>query len=76
VVQATDPKISGFVYQGSDIVAGPCSAFTGPVEEFTPAVGFDEAMPGGTYLKIGVDVLRKPDDAAYSAYWLYEMSTG
>jgi hypothetical protein len=60
----------------SDIVAGPCSAITGPVEEFTPAVGFDEAKPGGTFLKIGVGVLRKPDDAAHSAYRLYEIVDG
>src|ERR1700721_3944163 len=39
---ATDPKIPDFIYKGSDIVAGPCSAITGPVEEFS-AVGFDEA---------------------------------
>ena len=31
---ATDPKIPDFIYQGSEIVAGPCSAITGPVEEF------------------------------------------
>jgi hypothetical protein len=73
---ATDPKIPDFIYKGSDIVAGPCSAITGPVEEFTPAVGFDEAKPGGTFLKIGVGLLRKPDDAAYSAYRLYEIVDG
>jgi hypothetical protein len=73
---ATDPKIPDFIYQGSDIVAGPCSAITGPVEEFTPAVGFDEAKPGGTFLKVGVGILRKPDDAAYSAYRLYEIVDG
>jgi hypothetical protein len=72
---ATDPKIPDFIYQGSDIVAGPCSAITGPVEEFS-AVGFDEAKPGGTFLKIGVGILRKPDDAAYSAYRLYEIVDG
>jgi hypothetical protein len=73
---ATDPKIPDFIYQGSDIVAGPCSAITGPVEEFTPAVGFDEAKPGATFLKVGVGILRKPDDAAYSAYRLYEIVDG
>jgi hypothetical protein len=73
---ATDPKIPDFIYKGSEIVAGPCSAITGPVEEFTPAVGFDEAKAGGTFLKIGVGVLRKPDDAAYSAYRLYEIVDG
>ncbi len=58
----TDPKVSDFVYRGAEIVAGPCSAITGPVEEFT-ALGYDEAKPGGTFLKIGVGMLRKPDDS-------------
>ncbi len=31
----TDPTVPDFVYRGAEIVAGPCSAITGPVEEFT-----------------------------------------
>ena len=72
----TDPKVPDFIYQGAEIVAGPCSAITGPVEEFTPALGFDEAKAGGTFLKLGVGILRKPDDAPYSAYRLYEIVDG
>jgi hypothetical protein len=71
----TDPKVSDFVYRGAEIVAGPCSAITGPVEEFG-VLGYDEAKPGGTFLKIGVGVLRKPDDAHYTAYHLYEIVNG
>ena len=73
---ATDPAIPDFIYKGADIIAGPCSAITGPVEEFTPAVGFDTAKEGGTFLKVGVGVLRKPDNAAYSAYRLYDVVNG
>src|ERR1700733_11277862 len=62
----TDPKVSDFVYQAAEIVAGPCSAITGPVEEFG-VLGYDDAKPGGTFLKIGVGILRKPDDARYTA---------
>lgn len=72
----TDPKISDFIYQGADIIAGPCSAISGPVEEFTPEIGFGAANAGGTFLKVGVGILRKPDDAAYSAYRLYEVVNG
>ena len=72
----TDASVSDFIYQGSGIVAGPCSAITGPVEEFTPEIGFDAAKAGGTFLKVGVGMLRKPDDAAYSAYRLYELVNG
>jgi hypothetical protein len=71
----TDPTVSDFVYRGAEIVAGPCSAITGPVEEFT-VLGYDEAKPGGTFLKIGVGMLRKPDDAHYTAYHLYEIVNG
>jgi hypothetical protein len=73
----TDPTVRDFVYKGSDIVAGPCSAITGPVEEFSTddkALGFDEARPGGTFIKIGVGVLRKPNDGdKYDRYRLYDI---
>jgi hypothetical protein len=68
---ATDPKVIDFVYKGSGIVAGPCSAITGPVEEFNPALGYEEAKAGGSFLKIGVGVLKKLDDKPYSPYQLY-----
>ena len=57
----TNPSIHDFIYQGDDIVAGPCSAITGPVDEFKP-LGFDDAKPGGTFIKIGIGALRKPDE--------------
>jgi hypothetical protein len=72
----TDPTVIDFVYRGSDIVAGPCSAITGPVEEFNwegKALGYDEAKAGGTFLKIGVGVLRKPAEEKYNPYRLYEI---
>lgn len=39
-------------------------AINGPAEEFTP-LGYADAKPGGTFVKIGVGSLRKPDDEAY-----------
>ncbi len=72
----TDPGVIDYVYQGTDIVAGPCSAVTGPAEEFSTnneGLGFNEAQPGGTFLKIGVGVLRKPDNAKYSMFRLYDI---
>lgn len=47
-------------------------AITGPVEEFRAAegpeggLGFAEAKPGDTFVKIGVGVLKKPDDQPYT----------
>jgi hypothetical protein len=70
--QATDPTVHDFVYKGSDIVASPCTSITGPVDEFAP-LGWDEAKTGGTFIKIGVGVLRKPDEGKYDNFRLYEI---
>ncbi len=70
-----DPRVHDFIYEGAEIIAGPCSAATGPAEEFQTkgtALGWDEAKPGGTFIKIGVGVLRK-DDKDYSFARLYEL---
>lgn len=68
----TAPGVHDFVYDGPDITAGPCSATTGPADEFK-AVGFEDAKPGGTFVKIGIGALRRPDDKAYDAYRLYDI---
>lgn len=68
-------SIRDFIYEGDDIVAGPCSSTTGPADEFRP-VGFDAAKPGGTFIKIGVGALRRPDGAAYDGYRVYEVANG
>jgi hypothetical protein len=77
--QRTDPKVPDFVYENGEIVAGPCTAITGPAEEFVTegkALGFDEAKPGATFIKIGVGVLRRPDDRAYDPYRPYPIADG
>jgi hypothetical protein len=38
-----------------------CCATSGPVEEFAP-VGFDEAVPGGRFLKPGVGIVQRAID--------------
>jgi hypothetical protein len=68
-----DASVRDFNYEGEDIAAGPCSSAMGPVNEFRP-LGYDAALPGGTFVKIGVGALRKPDAAAYSGYRLYEIA--
>jgi len=70
--QKTDPTVHDFVYRGADIVASPCTAITGPVDEFAP-LGWDEAKPGGRFIKIGVGVLRRPDEGKYDNYRLYKI---
>ena len=67
-----DPKVINWVHQGSEIVSGPCSALAGPVNEFQIPLGWDEAKPGGTFIKIGVGVLRKVE-GNYNRYFPYEV---
>ena len=71
-----DPAVHDFIYEGPGkaVIAGPSSAISGPVEEFGTAAGYEEAKAGGTFVKFGVGVLRKPDDSAYDHYRLYEVA--
>ncbi len=71
----TDAAVHDFVYRDSDIVAGPCSAITGPVDEFGP-VGYDAAKTGGTFIKIGIGALRRDGDGKYDNYHVYEIANG
>jgi hypothetical protein len=67
-----DPKVINWVYRDGKIVSGPCSALMGPVDEFQTPLGWDEAKPGGTFIKLGVGVLRKTGDK-YNRYFPYEV---
>ena len=67
-----DPKVINWVHQGPEIVSGPCSALAGPVNEFATPLGLDEAKPGGTFIKIGVGVLRR-GEGNYNRYFPYEV---
>ena len=72
-----DATVRDFVFQDGGIVVGTASGATGPAEEFQTPLGYDTAKPGGTFVKVGVGVLRKADDAAYSSFQSYEVvSTG
>jgi hypothetical protein len=49
-------------------------AITGPVEEFRSAdgaLGYNEAKPGGLFVKPGVGVLRRVDDSPYRFGFVY-----
>jgi len=51
-------------------------AITGPVEEFLTgetALGYAEAAPGGTFVRIGIGVLRKPAEASFQRFGRYEI---
>lgn len=68
-----DPAVHDFVYRDGAIVAGACSSAMGPAEEFDD-IGYAAAAPGGTFLKIGVGRLRKPDAAEYDHFRVYEIA--
>ena len=48
-------------------------AITGPVEEFM-AIGYEDAKAGENFMKIGVGVLRKPEEEKYAFSNLYKIT--
>jgi hypothetical protein len=51
-------------------------AITGPVEEFLTGdsgLGYQEAKPGETFVRIGVGAVRKPEEPAYRRFETYEI---
>jgi len=67
-----DPNVINWIFRGSEIVSGPCSALMGPVDEFATPLGWDDAKPGGTFIKLGVGVLRRGQEP-YNRYFPYEV---
>jgi hypothetical protein len=47
-------------------------AIMGPVEDFLP-VGYDEAKTGGSFLKIGIGIVIKPEESKYSIVTPYQL---
>ncbi|MDB5438002.1 MAG: hypothetical protein JWM33_429, partial [Caulobacteraceae bacterium] len=75
----TSASTRDFVYDGNDIISGPNTSVTGPMEEFdnSKPPGWDAAPPGGLFLKIGVGMLRKPaSGGAYTNFLNYELADG
>lgn len=51
-------------------------AIMGPVEEYRTkeaGLGYDEAKPGETFIRIGVGVVRKPEERAYQTFKTYDI---
>ena len=51
----------------------------GPVEEFLTdgaGLGYNEAQPGGTFVKIGVGAIRKPQEARFQQFHTYQIADG
>ncbi len=72
---ATAPDVLDYAYDANgQIVAGPDSATSGPVEEFAP-IDFTPAL-GSHFVKIGVGILYQPDNAPYDHYRHYRILDG
>jgi hypothetical protein len=50
-------------------------SIVGPVESFDP-VGYDGAKPGGTFLRIGVGLLKRLDEKPVNNFYTYEIADG
>jgi hypothetical protein len=51
-------------------------AITGPVEEFLTndaGLGYDEAKPGESFVRIGVGAVRKPNEPSYRRFSTYDI---
>jgi len=54
-------------------------AITGPVDEFlsgdggTSTLGYDEAAVGGTFMRVGVGLLKKPAEARFQRFNTYDI---
>jgi hypothetical protein len=67
-----DPKVINKDFPDGRIVNGPPGALWGPVNEFQTPLGWDEAKPGGTFVKIGVGVLRR-GEGKYNRFVAYDI---
>jgi hypothetical protein len=69
-----DPAVGNFEFRSGEVVVGDHNWISGPVEEYSVPLGYDDAKPGGTFIKIGVGHLRKPaDGAAYRFSNFYDV---
>lgn len=73
--QDTSADVLDYEYRGDKIVTGPATSMIGVAEVFTTTpnrpLGWDEANVGGNFIKVGVGVLRKTDDANYTQFKPY-----
>lgn len=66
---AISPDVKNFTYDNDGLVAHPSDVAAGPVEEFGEN-GFENAQPGGRFLKIGVGILER-DTNVYDRFHTY-----
>jgi len=67
--------IYDFGYDGPEdaVVSAEFTAMVGPAEEFG-VIGYNEAKPGGLFVKPGIGVLRRADETPYNHSKPYEIA--
>lgn len=72
--------ISSFEYQGHQFFGNwregmdsdPNNEITGPVNGYiAPGLGYEEAIPGGEFVRIGIGILEKPNETNYRPFSVY-----
>jgi hypothetical protein len=74
--EINDPQVADYEYRGDQIATGTNTTMVGIPEEFASATRSAHGFENGTFVKIGVGVLRKPDDKPYNHYRLYDIVQG
>ncbi|MDB5734058.1 MAG: hypothetical protein JWN16_695 [Alphaproteobacteria bacterium] len=67
------PHVRDFQWKDDQVTVSTVSAAVGPAEDFSPA-GYDEAGDGGSFLKIGIGIMKR-DAAAYDFVHAYPVVT-
>jgi hypothetical protein len=67
------PHVRDFAWKDDQVTVSTVSAAVGPAEDFSPA-GYDEAGDGGSFLKIGVGIMKR-DAGAYDFVHAYPVVT-
>ncbi len=71
----TDIYDFGYDETTNDVIAAEFTAMVGPAEEFG-VVGYNEAKPGGLFVKPGIGVLRRADETPYNHSKPYDIANG
>jgi hypothetical protein len=71
----TDIYDFGYDEATNDVISAEFTAMVGTAEEFG-VIGYNEAKPGGVFVKPGIGALRRADETPYNRSKPYEIANG
>ena len=74
-IRITDIYDFGYEGPNDDVISAEFTAMVGPAEEFG-VIGYNDAKPGGVFVKPGIGVLRRADETPYNHSKPYELVNG